>query len=191
MSKSTLTDEEYDLLIKAVGGINGALGLIYGSKHIVVDRRPIFTNVVVGGVAYRSKPDMLQYLESKGFVRDAPTKEILTSPKYTPSIRRVDLKLTEVTPNDLNLPNGAFLSDIIAAAKSHKLTLCPQDTAAAIMTQMQGDWTSKTRLTVVSPPIMFNGAPWLFSVSTKRMKAEPGDYGHHWGPLDHFLFRHV
>lgn len=190
MSKSTLTDEEYALLVKAVGGISGALGLIYGSKR-VVDRRQIFTTVVVGGVAYRSKPDMLQYLESKGFVRDTQTKEILACKGYTPSTRRADLKLTEVTPSDLNLPNGAFLSDIITAAKSHGLTLCPQDTAAAIMTQMSGDWTSKSRLTVVSPPVMFNGVPWVFSVSTKRMKAEPGDYGHHWGPLDRFLFRHV
>ncbi|OGG65315.1 hypothetical protein A3I99_03700 [Candidatus Kaiserbacteria bacterium RIFCSPLOWO2_02_FULL_45_11b] len=190
INNTVLSDEEKSQLIQAIGGVSAARSIIYGTMR-VIDCYPVFTSVVVGGVAYRSNPVMLLQLKNKGCLNDSITTEILSSKAYTSSLRRLDLKLIRVTPRELNLPDGGFYSDIIAVAKSHGLTLCPQDTAAAIMTQLHSEWTTKSRLIVVSKPIVFDKQPWFMSVSPKRIKAEPGDNGHHVGPDEHLLFRRL
>ena len=191
MNKQYLSDQEKNDLVEAVGGPEAARSLIRGNKRII-DRFPLYTEVAVGAGAYQSIDDCVAKLSNKGYLKDEVVGQVLLSPYYVRSLSRQDLKLALVSAKDLGLPNGGFLSEIFAVARSRELELCPQDTATALMLQLSIPWSSgRSSFVVASNPVVYEEAHYLFSVSERRLRVVPADAGHHWDPLQLFLFRRL
>lgn len=191
MSKQNLSDQEKSELVTAVGGPEAARSIIRGSKRII-DRFSLYTEVAVGSAKSRSKTELVAALSDNGYIKDEVIGQVLCSPSYIRSRSKQDLKLTLVSPNDLGLPDGGFLRDIFAVAKSRELELCPHDTAAALMLQLVIPWSSsRISFVVASTPIVYKQAHYLFSISERRLRAIPADAGQHWDTFQPFLFRRL
>lgn len=191
MNSENLSDQEKIALVRALGGPAAVRNLIRRSKRIV-DHFPLYTEVAVGGGTYQSIDDCLALLSNKGYLKDEVVSEVLLSPYYIRSLSRQDLKLALVSAASLGLPKGGFLNEIFAVARSKELELCPHDTATALMLQLSIPWSSAcTDFVVASNPVLYQEAHYLFSVSKGRLRVVPSDAGHHWDPLQHFLFRRL
>lgn len=190
MSQHNLTNDEKNQLVQAVGGAKVARSLITGTKCII-DRIPLYAEAVVGGVAYRAKNDLVDRLKNKGYCIDPDAESILLSRAYKVSRTRLDLKLSLLSAHGIGLNNGGILSLITAVAEIRGLIPCPQDTAAAVMTQLSKPWSTRGSIVVVSEPVLHNMMPYLFQIKEQQLSVVSGIPEHHFGPFQHFLFRRL
>lgn len=190
MNKQNLSEQEKIELIAAVGGPAAARSIVDGKKEII-DRIPLYTEAVLGGAAYRPKNKVVEMLSDKGYLKDTIIDKVLLSTNYNITGTRQDLKFARVSPQNLGMTGGGFLSEIIAVALTRGLECCPQDTAAVLMLQMSLPWPAHGNMVVVSKAVIYEQCRYLFRISERRLNLATADGGHHWEPGQQFLFRRL
>ncbi len=167
---------------------------IKGSDRKVPDRCPVFTEIVLGGIAYRTKEKMIYFLTNRGLIKpnDAELVEkIIHSGAFQLTLRREDHKLGLATPKDLGLPQGGTLKEIYKKAAGKDLVLTLPDAGLQTMLQVHSSWTRHDSILMASELIALNGEEYLFEVSSSHVRAVKVDPKQIIGADQHFLFRRL
>ncbi len=167
---------------------------IKGSERKVPDRWPVFTEIVLGGIAYRSKEKMIYFLTNRGLVRPSAAElmeKIIRSPYFEITRVRADHKLGLATPREFGLSAGGTLKEIYKKAAGKDLGLTLPDAGLQTMLQVHSSWTKHSSILVASKLIAFDDEEYLFEVSSSHVRAIPIDPRQIYEPDQHFLFRRL
>lgn len=159
------------------------------------DRWPIFLEVVVGGVAWCTREDLIGRLKNRDRLRNTEAEQVekaIRCPGFKITTGRQDLKLALATPKELGLHDGGFLRDIYKKAAGFDLVLLPVDTGPLTILQVHTNWTKHGSIVIASEPVVIeDGRKLLFDVSNSRLRVLTGESDHYWGPTQPFLFRRL
>lgn len=164
---------------------------IKGSDRKVPDRWPVFIEIVLGGVAYRTKEKTIRFLQHRGLIEDGDVERVIRNPAFEITKTREDHKLGLATPKSIGLPSGGTLKEFCKKAKTHDLVPTSVDAGPQIMLQVHSSWTKHDSIVVVSKTIVLRGEekPFLFEVSSSHLKVVTDDGNHIYGPDQPFLLR--
>lgn len=159
------------------------------------DRWPIFLEVVVGGVAWCPRNELIHKLKNRERIRATDVElveEVILSPGFEITRCRQDLKLALATPKELGLGGGGCLRDIYKKALAFDLALLPVDTGPQTILQVHTNWTKHGSIVIASEPVILSdGRKFVFDISNSRLQAVTGETGHLWALTQPFLFRRL
>ncbi len=111
---------------------------------------PNVREITVGGV---SKADLLEQLKNSSILINPYAEILFASPEFTTSSHSCNLKISEVSLQEISLKEGATSTQIFSRAKDFGLELCPLELAPHFrlqyLNQLQGPYltiaSKKTR----------------------------------------------
>lgn len=159
-------------------------------------------HVSFGGVP---KAELLERLVAAGVQLNAAGLDLFADERFYTSAHPATLHAFQVTPGDLGLRNGGVMTDIVAAAVDHGLSLCPLELGPHLRLAFRdqaegavGNAPSKHRappgsITVASAPLSDDDeTPKGFYLrrieGTLWLRGYRSWDGHIWAPDDVFVF---
>ncbi len=155
------------------------------------DRWPVLIEVVLGGIAYRTKERMMDCLANRGLVEAGDAKlveQIIRDCHFEITRVRKDHKLGLATPKELGLPQGGTLKEIYKKAAAKDLGLTLPDAGLQTMLQVRSSWTRHDSILMASELIALKDEAYLFEVSPFHVRAVKVDPKQTIGPDQYFLF---